>query len=145
MIQRIQSVWLLLAALCCLGLFFFDIYHAEIAVNGVSTIKAIRVSDHYPSLLIALVITIMPLVAIFMFKNRKRQKLISIFSIVATIGFVTMALGRVTNFNNDNPAAVNGSYWIGAVLPAIAIIFLILAIRGINHDDKLVKSVDRLR
>lgn len=145
MIQRIQSVWLLLAALCCVGLFFFDIYHAEVVVNGANTTQAIRVSDHYPSLLIALVITIMPLVAIFMFKKRKRQKLIAIFSTVATIGFVAMALGRVTNFRNDNPIAVNGSYWIGAVLPAIAIIFLVLAVRSINHDDKLVKSVDRLR
>lgn len=145
MIQRIQSVWLLLAALCCLSLFFFDVYHANIMVNGVATTQYIRVNDHYPSLLIALVITAMPVAAIFMYKIRKRQKAIAIFSIVAIVGFIAMTLSRVTNFNTDNPTAIDASYWIGAVLPAVAIIFLIMAIRGINKDEKLVKSLDRLR
>ncbi len=145
MIQRIQSVWLLLAALCCLSLFFFDIYHATVMINGTATVQYVRVNDHYPSLLIALVITIMPLGTIFLFKNRKRQRSIAVFGIVAIIGFITMTLSRVTKFNTDNPTATDASYWIGAVLPAIAIIFLILAIRGINKDEKLVKSLDRLR
>lgn len=145
MIQRIQSVWLLLAALCCLSLFFFDVYHANIMVNGAATTQYIRVNDHYPSLLIALVITAMPAAAIFMYKTRKRQKVVAIFSIVAIAGFIAMTLSRVTNFNTDNPTATDASYWIGAVLPAVAIIFLIMAIRGINKDEKLVKSLDRLR
>ncbi len=145
MIQRIQSVWLLLAALCCLCLFFFDIYHANVMVNGVATTQYIRVNDHYPSLLIALVVTVLPAAAIFMFKNRKRQRLLSVLSIVFTISFIGMALSRVTNFNTDNPTATEATYWIGSVLPVAAIIFLILAIRGINKDEKLVKSLDRLR
>lgn len=145
MIQRIQSVWLLLAALCCLSLFFFDVYHANIMVNGAATTQYIRVNDHYPSLLIAILVTIMPLGAIFLYKDRKRQRSISIFAIVAIIGFITITLSRVTKFNTENPTATDASYWIGAVMPAIAIIFLILAIRGINKDEKLVKSLDRLR
>lgn len=144
MIQRIQSIWLLLAALCNAGLFYFDIFHTEAAVNALIPATQLRINDHYPSLLIALVIIVLPLVAIFMFKQRKRQRMMAVLSMVFTIGFISSAIMRVTNFQNANPAA-QGSYSIGAVLPVIAIVFLAMAIRGINKDERLVKSTDRLR
>lgn len=145
MIQRIQTIWLLLAALCNAGLFFFEQYHAEIMTNGVASMQYVRVNDHYPSLLIALVITVMPLATIFMFKNRKRQRTMTTLCMVFTISFLSLTLMRVSNFNNGTSAPVNGTYWIGSVLPVIAVIFLALALRGIRKDEKLVKSVDRLR
>ena len=145
MIQRKQTIWLLIAAICSIGLFLFDFYHADVMVNGVATIHKIRVNDHYPSLLIALVLVALPLITVFMYKNRKRQKAMSAFAIVANVGFITMSIARVTNFNADTPAAVNGSYWVGAVIPVISMIFLFMAISGINKDEKLVKSLDRLR
>jgi hypothetical protein len=147
MIQRIQSVWLLLAALCNAGLFYFDFYRAELTNNGVMLNTSIRVNDHYPSLLIALVITILPLVTIFLFKQRKRQRTMAVLAVVFTIGFVSQMIMRVTNFTNSIAPQSSGTsnYWIGAVLPVAAIIFLFMAIRGINKDEKLVKSLDRLR
>lgn len=39
----------------------------------------------------------------------------------------------------------DGNYGIGSVLPVAAIILLIIAISGIRKDEKLVRSVDRLR
>lgn len=146
MIQRIQSLWLLLAALCNAGLFYFDFYRADLLTNGVTAVTHLRVNDHYPSLLIALVITILPLVTIFMFKQRKRQRLMAVLSLVFTVGFISSIIMRVGNFTNNMASGTGiSSYWIGAVLPVIAIIFLIMAIRGINKDEKLVKSTDRLR
>jgi hypothetical protein len=145
MIQRVQTIWLLLAALCNAGVFYFEQYRANVTSAGAATTQYLKVSDHFPSLLIALVITIMPLAAIFMFGNRKRQRTMTLMSMVLTIGFISMTLMRVSNFNNGTSAPVNGSYWIGSVLPVVAIVFLILALRGIRKDEKLVKSVDRLR
>lgn len=145
MIQRKQSIWLLLAALLNAGVLYFDLYHSHTVVNGVDTLGQLRVGDHYPSLLIALVTIMVPLIAIFMFGNRQRQLAMAVFSIVATISFITMTLSRVTNLAKAVPPPSSGSYWIGAVLPVIAIMFLILAIVGIRKDDKLVKSMDRLR
>ena len=37
------------------------------------------------------------------------------------------------------------NYGIGLILPSLAILFIILAIRGIRNDEKLIKSADRLR
>ncbi len=145
MIQRIQSIWLLLAGLVNAGLFFFALYRAEVMQNGVAVMHELRVNDHYPSLLVALVITAMPLIAIFMFKSRTKQRNMALFSIVASAGFIASTLMRVSNFNNGTSAPVNGTYWIGSVLPVIAIILLFMAISGIRKDEKLVKSLDRLR
>lgn len=145
MIQRIQSVWLLLAALANVVLFKIDFYTAHLVQNGVDTLVQVNVTAHYPSLLLAVLITIAPLIAIFLFKNRKRQKALANFSIIATLGFITLIIMRVSNLNNMTPAPTNGHYSILSVLPVVAIIFLILAIQGIRKDDKLVKSLDRLR
>lgn len=147
MIQRIQSVWLLLAALCNAGLLWFDFYRTEISTNGITMSTAVRVNDHYPSLLLSLVITLMPLVTIFLFKQRKQQRTMAVLGIVFTIGFISQMIMRTSNLSNSIPAGSTGTstYWIGAILPVIAIVFLVMAIRGINKDEKLVKSLDRLR
>jgi hypothetical protein len=147
MIQRIQSLWLLLAALCNAGLFYFDFYRAELTNNGVVLNTSIRVNDHYPSMLIALAITLLPLVTIFLFKQRKRQRAMVALGMIFTIGFISEMIMRVTNFSNGIAPQTSGTtnYWIGAVLPVVAIIFLFMALRGINKDEKLVKSLDRLR
>ena len=145
MIQRKQSLWLFLTALLNAGVFYFDLYKAHTPANGADVVMPLRVADHYPSLLIALVMTALPLITIFMFANRKRQMRMSFAGILAIIAFITMTLSRVTNLGKLTPPPASGSYWIGAVLPVIALVFLIMAIAGIRRDEKLVKSVDRLR
>jgi hypothetical protein len=147
MIQRIQSLWLFIAALLNAGMLLFNLYSAHIMVNGADTVTNMRINgpNEFLLLLLGLVIMIVPLVAIFMFKNRKKQKSIVVFSIVAVIAFIATLLMHVANFNNQTPAPANGGYSVGAVLPVISIIFLVMAIRGINKDEKLVKSLDRLR
>lgn len=145
MIQRIQSVWLLIAAIVSAGLLYFDLYHAHILMNGVDSLVVLKVSDHFPSLLLALVLIILPLVNIFLYKNRKRQRSIALLNVIAIIGFVALVLMRVTNFNNQTPPPTNGSYWIGSVLPVIAMVLVMMAMSAIKKDEKLVRSVDRLR
>ena len=141
MIQRIQTLWLFIAAVMGAGLFAFDIYHYTI--NDI--VHHLNVMNNYPLLLLALILVALPLIAIFMFKNRKRQRGMAILSIVINAGFIALMLMQVASINNQTPAPTKGSYWIGAVLPIIAIIFLIMAISGIRKDEKLVKSLDRLR
>ena len=145
MIQRKQSLFLFIAALLNACLLVVPLYRWYEVVVNVDVMHELRVNDHYPSLIIAMVIILLPLVALFMFRNRKRQLALSAVSIVSTIGFITLMLSRVTQLGNMTPPPVRGTYWIGAILPIISILFLILAIMGIRKDDKLVKSMDRLR
>ncbi len=145
MIQRKQSLFLFIAALLNACLLVVPLYRWYEVVVNVDVMHELRVNDHYPSLIIAMVIILLPLVALFMFRNRKRQLALSAVSIVSTIGFITLMLSRVTQLSNMTPTPVRGTYWIGAILPIISILLLILAIMGIRKDDKLVKSMDRLR
>jgi uncharacterized membrane protein len=147
MIQRIQSVWLLLAALSCAGLFFFNLYTAQQMVNGTQTLVPMRVNggNEFLLMLLAIAIIVIPLFAIFRYKNRKQQKSIVVLNMVAVISFIAVLLMHIANYNHQTPAPLNGAYGIASVLPVFALVFLGLALRGINKDDKLVKSVDRLR
>src|ERR1035437_3080983 len=99
MIQRTQSLWLFLAALLNAGVLYFDLYRTHTVVNGVDTLGQIRVSDHYPSLLIAVVMALIPLVTIFLFNNRKRQIRMTAFGMVAIASFISLLLVRVNNLS----------------------------------------------
>ncbi len=146
MIQRKQTIWLLIAALLNVGVFFFDLYRAHLPIGGMDTIARLRVADHFPTLLIALIIVAVPFVTIFLFKNRKQQRNMAMIGILGCISFISLTLMRVNALGKSIPAPTEGNYWIGAVLPVAAIVFLIMAIAGISKDEKMVRSsFDRLR
>lgn len=145
MIQRIQSVWLLVAALLNAGLFYFSLYRADVMKEGVATVEKITANGNIMLFLLAIVIIALPLVAIFMFKNRKQQANMAMLSIVLNIGFIATAIMVISNFSNSTPAPTNGSYRLGIVLPIAAIVFLFMAFKGIRKDIKTIKSLDRLR
>ena len=146
MIQRKQTLWLFLAALLGAGVFYFDLYTAHSMIGGIDTVNRLRVADNFPSLLLAIIMCALPLISIFMFQHRKRQVNLTMISMVATAGFIALTLWRVPDFLSHLPApATSSNYWIGSVLPVIAFVFLILAIVGVRRDEKLVRSVDRLR
>lgn len=145
MLQRKQSIWLLVAGVLNACVLFFDLYRWHDLVNGVDTKFEVRVSNEYPLLLVIMVCTLLPLVTIFMFKQRKRQLMMTIAAIFSVCSFNGLMLARISAKAKLIPAVAGGSYWLGAVLPIISMLFLILAIVGIRKDDKLVKSMDRLR
>ena len=145
MLQRKQSIWLLVAAFLNACVIFFDLYRWHEVVNGVDTKYEIRVTNEYAMFLVVLVCSLLPLVSIFMYKQRKRQLAMSIACIVAVCGLNAMMLAKIGAKSKESVALASGTYWIGAALPIISIAFLILAILGIRKDDKLVKSMDRLR
>lgn len=145
MIQRKQSIWLLLAALCAAGVFLFPLYKGEIKTGDVMQGKALMVPERFPFVLIAVVMSVLPLVTIFMFGDRKRQVRMSVMGIVANSSFISLMLFTVTRWQSETPPLLGGSYGIGSVLPVMSIILLVMAIIGIRRDEKLVRSVDRLR
>lgn len=145
MIQRIQSVWLLLAALVNAGLFYLSYYKAEFVTNGEEVVKHYSAVNHLPSLIVLIVMTALPLVTIFLFKDRKKQSRMAVLSMIAAIGFHAIVIMRVGSITNGTPLPTDSAYQIGFFLPTVAILLLVLAIKGIRKDEKLVKSLDRLR
>lgn len=135
MIQRIQSIWLLLAGLTILLLL----------VLPPVTLPADAPEVPKPStlLLIAnLVIALLNILNIFNFKNRGLQKNIILFSITLTIILCAWIFMTFQDFpgglSNLKPS-------IGAFMPILSMLFSALAYRGISRDEQLLKSADRLR
>lgn len=151
MIQRIQSVWLLIAAIVSTGLFVLNIMHIEYMIDGEMISKGITLLEYnhfigYLLAILAVVLVALPLIAIFMFKNRKRQRSMALLTIVLNIGFVAFYIMSMDAYKNGHkPIIQEASFSIAAFLPIIAIIFLVMAMRGITKDIKTVKSLDRLR
>lgn len=155
MLQRVQTVWLFFATAAIFSLFLFPYLQV---LNADGTAKALKVTGVYQDLngqvvqtepflaltIATVVLGLLPFVIIFFYRNRKRQINLCYLTILAILGFsfwlvqtAKSVLGEVT--------LQFGNYGIGVILPSLAILFIILALRGIRNDEKLVRSADRLR
>jgi hypothetical protein len=141
MIQRVQSIWLLLAAICAFVTYPLVLYIGKLA-DG--TERQFLLGDHFILMLFIIALGLLSLVCIFLFKNRKLQFRLVVLDIVLTVAYVFLQYVMVEQFKKDL-AIQTGSYKVAALLPLLMIVFLILAARGIYKDEKLVKSLDRLR
>lgn len=93
-----------------------------------------------------ILLVLMPLIAIFLFKNRKLQLRISSSAMLSFTAYVILLAG----VSNENLKKIEGftgegSFGWGLALPFVAIIFLFLANKGIKKDENLIRSADRLR
>lgn len=145
MIQRIQSIFLLIAAASFGGLFMLPLAVSDKPTAQFLADKVYDVTDHIALLILALAGAILALVAIFLFKNRPLQ--LKLGYVVISMA-ILLPLAAFLLFTNQAPmmdSAVHVEDQAGVFLPGGAILFTALANYFIRKDDKLVKSMDRLR
>lgn len=143
MIQRIQTLFLVLAAACAFGLFGLP-FATSSAVEASSLFSdgIFNLQDH-PAILGAFVLAgALSLISIFLFKNRKTQLLLGRFGIIANVIGIILV---IVFFMQDTAAPNEPNDELGIYLPILFLVFAALAQRGIMKDEKLVKSMDRLR
>lgn len=99
-----------------------------------------------PLFIVAAIITLLPLVTIFFYQDRKRQKGMVWLSMIGIVAFIALALMRIANLKNGSPPVANFEYVLPGMLVVLAALVLeFLALRGIQKDEKLIRSMDRLR
>lgn len=106
-----------------------------------------RIVQTQPFLLLTIatvILGIIPFIVIFFYRNRKKQITICYLTILAILGY-SFWLVKAAKQAADGIVLEADNYGIGLILPSLAILFIILAIRGIRNDEKLIKSADRLR
>jgi hypothetical protein len=136
MLQRIQTVYLFLAALTSGGLIFV----LQLWENSQG--EPVYAQDNYTVFILFLISALISLVTIFLFKNRKLQFVLGRLNIL--LNFIL--LGLFVYWSLMVPGESNISEkGIGMLIPIISIVFLVLANKAIKKDEDLVKSVDRLR
>lgn len=152
MIQRIQSIWLLLASLTICCLVFIPMVTANVGGIEYHVIasglyqktgnQTTQIESSLPLYISTIAVVLICLLNIFNYKRRTTQKRIIIATIIMIIGLAFWCSQFAKIIPGD---LANANYNIGMFLPVIAILFCILAIRGINNDEKLLRSADRLR
>ncbi|NLP58926.1 DUF4293 domain-containing protein [Lutibacter sp. B1] len=144
MIQRIQSIYLLIATLLSAGLIF--VFNLWVEESG----NKFYVIDSFKSENIVLIITsalffvsaLITFIAIFKYKNRQLQFVLGRLAIL--INFIL--LGLLVYFSQNLSGEINVSEkGIGLLIPIFTIVLVVLANKAIKKDEELVKSVDRLR
>ena len=143
MIQRIQSIYLLLAGIISGGLIFFvnlwftikgSVVGMDLLFSNSFLEKAIPVSFLLSALL--------SIVTIFLFKNRKLQFVLGRLNILINLILLGLLIYLSLTLPGETMVSEKG---IGMFLPVIVILVLVLANKAIKNDEDLVKSVDRLR
>lgn len=156
MLQRIQTIYLFIASIAIGLMFAFpisnyygDLHTFKLTLLGVINLvpdsgSIFQVYFTLPLITFVLLLTMLFIITIFQFKNRKRQlKIIQLnilLNILLIIG-IFIIYSRLILSQLD----VSEEYGIGAFLPLFSLIFLVMAYRGVKKDEELVRSADRLR
>lgn len=151
MIQRIQSVYLLLVTACavaglCMPIGYFhsegikvaDFYNLWLAMSD-----GTRLLTPWALLVLLALVAMCSLAAFFMYKRRMLQVRLSVISGLFLVGYYIVFGVFVYMFKGRLGADFTVNWSSG--LPAVALILDYLAFRNIMKDELLVRSLDRLR
>ncbi|MCB4800166.1 DUF4293 domain-containing protein [Neotamlana laminarinivorans] len=136
MLQRIQTIYLLSAAVISAGLIF--VFNLWVTENDI----VVYAKDNLLYLALFLGSAILSVISIFMFKNRKTQFMLGRLNIILNFILLGFFVYQSLSISGETAVSKKG---IGMLLPIISIVFLALANKAIKKDEDLVKSVDRLR
>ena len=143
MIQRIQTVYLLLASIISGVLIFVfnlwesigkNIFAIDLFASDSLLLRVIPV--------LFLVSAMLAFVTIFIFKNRKLQFVMGRLTIL--INLILLGLLIYVSLTLPGEAAVSKK-GIGMFIPILVVLLIVFANKAIKKDEDLVKSVDRLR
>lgn len=144
MIQRIQTLYLALAAAAAGVLSFLVSFWTGDDGAVIHLTDMFYARDLFMQTIPALflVSTLLSLLAIFLFRNRTKQIISNRINIVINFLLLVIIVYSLLNLPGESQFSEKG---IGLFIPIGVIVLLVLANKGILRDDKLVKSVDRLR
>ena len=138
MLQRIQTIWLLLASVCAFLGFKFSFYSGTVAENEtINTFKKINATTSIPLIIVTTAIAVLALITIFLYKNRTLQLRLSIAGILLEALLIFLYYAQLKTFTA-------GTYSLTALLQGFVVLFFILAAKGISNDEKIIKESNRL-
>ena len=139
MIQRIQTVWLFLAALFAAFTYKFPFYTGNIVnKENVQVFEKLVASSSFLVLIFTAALIGGTIYTIFMYKNRRQQ-------IWLTVAAAGLSIINIILYFSELKKFISGNLALTSVFALAIPVFLLLAINGIWKDEKLVKSLDRLR
>jgi len=156
MIQRIQTVYLLLACLLIVLPVLLNVGWVSVSANDqlyelnslsvtLETPDAVqKVKDVFPLTGALVVALFLSAYSIAQFKNRKFQIKLTQGAILIMLGFVALLSFYISQLQ-DMVEGGEAKLSPFLIIPILVIALLGLAVRGIKKDDELVRAADRLR
>jgi peptidoglycan/LPS O-acetylase OafA/YrhL len=138
MIQRRQTLWLLLATIAAVLSFMFPFVTGKEAIKNMQQDKVIDAASDFFLLILTGGSIILSAVTIFLFKDRKMQIRLCLLGLLLSVIIIVRYIMLMNKLTNNTLA-------LYAVLPFIFLASYFLAFRDIRKDEKLVKSLDKLR
>lgn len=152
MIQRIQSLWLLLAVVALIAVLFLPV-GKFVMPHGLYECTAFKMTQagdvpslNLPVQLIGIasgISALLSLIAIFVFKKRMSQIRLIWVAFASKALLAALLAGMFLYFKYAMDSWVG--YGPAVLMPLLGLVFDYLAIKGIKKDEALVKSLDRIR
>lgn len=160
MIQRIQSVYLTLASIAAaimlfpfkklpLAKFYSDTVSIHFQSLGIENLipgesNPFNPYLNWPLVAVLFLIFVFSIISIFLYKNRLNQmRWIKIDIFLALVLLGGFFFGYMPLLEKE--LQTQAIYSFTSFLPALILLFLVLAFRGVKKDEKLIKSMDRIR
>jgi hypothetical protein len=147
-IQRIQSVYLLIAIILMAVFAFFPALSFQLGgrdfVYGALEAGKVGVTHIDPLMLMLIILIVfLAIVDIFLFKNLQRQMTVCFVDIIIGLAMlVAIGVQACVICSRDGVSMIWQWYLI---LPVLSIIFLMLAHKAMSNDKKKLRDADRLR
>jgi hypothetical protein len=136
MIQRIQSVWLLVASIVAFLTLKFSFYSGTYLPDN--QYHQLNATENILLMITTIALGVLTLITIFLYKTRVMQLRLCIVAILLDLLLLFLYYRALQNFTR-------GEYAITAAAHLLIIAALVFAASGINKDEKLIKDSDRLR
>jgi hypothetical protein len=152
MIQRIQTIFIFISFVLSLLLIFLPF--AEILVGAqIYKYNAFSISllsenneiitHTYPIISLIVILSLLLLLSILLYKKRLLQLRLCFISIMLSFGIYGIGYFYIYKISSEYETIINYSYTV--IFPLISIVLLIMAMRSIKKDEKLIRSLDRIR
>lgn len=139
MIQRKQTLWLLLSLICAALTFQFPFYNGTVKTDATGVEGAdLTATDNIWLIVLGAAVVFIALLAIFMYKNRKLQFQLTFIGLVLSIGLIGLFYFYSTHFET-------GGIALTALLALGGVVGFFFALKGIRDDQKLIRDLNRLR
>ncbi|HUR66673.1 MAG TPA: DUF4293 family protein [Chitinophagaceae bacterium] len=138
MIQRQQTLWLLLATLAALLSFMFPFVIGKAMEKGIEADKVIKADSDFILLILTGASLILSGAAIFLYKDRPLQIKLCLAGLLISIAIIVLYILQMNKLSRPTLA-------LFAILPFLITIGYYMAYRNIRKDQKLIKSLDKLR
>jgi len=152
MLQRIQTIYLLLAIACIFSMYAFDfalidIVKEQYVFNSGGIMVGEKNVTEFPYGIVIPLLGVFTLGTMLLYKNRPLQLKLGRLNYMLHLFLIVMMFysieSAVDEINLLDITVVK--YGIGFYLPIAALPFLFLANRAIKRDEEMVKAIDRLR